>query len=83
MDQSLQEALQQLCGKYKGRGGDNLAQQIARDIDNFQTLGLDKLDRIKRDNLIQKYSHFESPYAKEIIDWLNEEYAFDPACLTG
>ena len=81
---TLQDALQQLCGKGKeGQGENNLAQQIASDIGNFQALGLDKLDQVKRKQLIQAYSRFDSPYAKEIIDWLNDEYAFDPACLTG
>ncbi len=80
----LEEALQQLCGEYEGgQGGNNLAQQIASDISNFQMLGLDNLDQAKHKQLIQIYSHFDSPYAREIIDWLNDEYAFDPACLTG
>lgn len=83
-EETFQKALQQLCGKYEGeQGGKNLAQQIATDIDSFQALGLDKLDSTKRKQLIEIYRHFGSPYAQEIIDWLNEEYAFDPACLTG
>ena len=82
-EEIFQKALQQLCGKYKGQGGSDLAQQISIDIDSFQTLGLDKLDSAKRKQLIQIYRHFDSPYAREIIDWLNDEYAFDPECLTG
>ncbi len=75
----LEEALQQLCGEYEGgQGGSNLAQQIASDISNFQMLGLDNLDQAKHKQLIQIYSHFDSPYAREIIDWLNDEYVFDP-----
>ena len=83
-ESTLQEALQQLCGKYEsGQGEKNLAQQIASDIANFQTLGLDKLGQAKRKQLIHTYSHFDSPYAREIIGWLNDEYAFDHTCLTG
>ncbi len=78
------EALHDLCGGDKERqDGYNLAQQIASDINNFQMLGLDKLNETKRKQLIQTYRHFDSPYAEEIIGWLNDEYAFDPACLTG
>jgi len=79
----LQDALHKLCAQYEGPRERNLAQQISSDIENFQTLGLDKLDQTKRKQLIQTYSHFDSPYAKEIIDWLDDKYAFDPACLTG
>jgi hypothetical protein len=80
----LQEALQQLCGKYEaGQGGGNLAQKIASDINNFQVLGLDKLGETRRRQLLHAYRQFDSPYSREIIGWLNEEYAFDPACLTG
>ena len=82
--ETFQKALQQLCGEYEeGQGGKNLAQQIAIDIGSFQDLGLDKLARKKRKQLIQIYRHFDSPYAREIIGWLNDEYAFDRACLTG
>ncbi len=82
--QVLEEALQHLCAKYESRqDGNNLAQQIAADIENFQTLGLDKLDQPKRQQLIQTYSQFDSPYATEIIAWLQGEYTFDPECLTG
>ena len=83
-DVTLKEALHVLCGQYEaGQGGNNLAQQIASDIGNFQTLGLDKLSQTKRKQLIQTYSDFASPYAEEIIGWLSDKYAFDPACLTG
>lgn len=88
-------ALQQLCGNVtsnvsskdisneNNNAKKNLAQQITNDIESFQTLGLDKLDQSKRQQLVQQYQQFDSPYAEEIIDWLNEKYAFDPACLTG
>ena len=87
--QTFHNALQALCGEYKveqdnkGKGGNNLAQQIKEDIDSFQTLGLHKLNQQKREDMIQTYGRFDSPYAKEIIAWLKDEYAFDPECLTG
>lgn len=80
-DAILHEALQQLvCNEQREEG---LARQIESDIDNFQIHGLDKMNRKKRNHLIQAYNHFKNPYAKEIVDWLNDEYAFDPDCLTG
>ncbi len=83
-EEILQQALQQLCSKYEsGQGERNLAQVIAADIANFQTLGLDKLDQAERKRLIQTYRRFDSPYSREIIRWLNDGYRFDPACLTG
>lgn len=78
----LQDALHQLCSGYSAGQG-NLAQQIASDINNFQNQGLDQMDQAMRKKLIGIYSQFDSPFATEIISWLNEEYAFDPACLTG
>lgn len=80
----LEEALQQLCASCEeGRGQVNLAQQIASDMDKFQSLGLQKLDQTKREQLVQTYKQFDSPYAREIIGWLNGEYDFDIECLTG
>lgn len=84
-----QEALQQLCGDVVPKKDSSvetkadLAQQIESDIENFQTLGLDKLDSVKQQTLILQYQQFDSPYAEEIIGWLSGKYTFDPACLTG
>jgi hypothetical protein len=76
----LHEALSQLCGQ-------GLAKQIISDIDILQAHGLDKMKPELRQRLVRQYSRFDNPvdsqYAKEIIAWLNNEYAFDPACLTG
>lgn len=73
---TFEQALKQLCE------GD-LAQQISNDIGSFQTQGLDQIDSVKSEQLIHQYSHFDSPYAKEIIAWLKGEYAVDSACVTG
>jgi hypothetical protein len=63
--------------------GEALAQVILEDLDLFQVQGLAKIDRDVRAQLIQKYRRFESKgYAREIVAWLNDEYRFDPNCLT-
>lgn len=60
-----------------------LAQHLIDDIELLQNAGLDKLDSEQRKLLCEKYAAFDNnPYAREIIDWLNDEYQFDPSCLT-
>lgn len=63
--------------------GDVLAKQLQQDIHQLQDLGLKKLSQHERDLLQATYQRFgNNPYAQEIIAWLNDEYQFDPACLT-
>ncbi len=62
---------------------EKFTRQLLKDIERFQTHGLDKMDRAENSHLIQQYSHFDNPYSKEIIAWLKGEYAFDEDCLTG
>ena len=45
-------------------------------------LGLDGLGGKRTRGLIRKYGGFRSPFAEEIVDWLQGQYVFDPACLT-
>ncbi len=75
-EQTLQEGLIRLCGE-------DLAGQISKDIECFQSAGLDNIDTILNKQLIQQYNQYHSPYAKEIIAWLEGKYAFDKECLTG
>ena len=63
--------------------GEDLARQISKDVECFQNEGLDNIDTTQSKQLIQQYSRYDSPYAKEIIAWLKGEYAFDKECLTG
>jgi hypothetical protein len=70
------EALTLLCGK-------ELAQHIEQDISYFQQQGLSALSKEQQIELRNKYQSFNSPYAQEITAWLNNEYQFDSACLTG
>jgi hypothetical protein len=63
--------------------GDALAKQLHQDIHQLQDLGLKKLTQQERQTLKTTYEKFgNNPYAQEIVAWLNDEYLFDPACLT-
>ena len=70
------EAIEQLCST-------KLARAIVEDVDLFQDRGLDQIPLKIKQHLIQKYKAFNSPYAREIVQWLQEEYLFSPECLTG
>lgn len=72
----LKQACEQLCPSL-------LAACLLEDAALFQQQGLSVLDANARQSCIEKYSRFaDNPVAREIIDWLNGKYAFDPACLT-
>ena len=62
--------------------GNKLAEQLSQDINLLQERGLKNLDAQERQALNIVYQGFDSPYAQEIVAWLNGEYQFDPACLT-
>lgn len=63
--------------------GAAMAQQLQNDIHQLQDRGLKNLDDAERQALRETYKRFgNNPYAQEIIAWLNDEYQFDPACLT-
>jgi hyaluronoglucosaminidase len=50
----------------------------------MQTGGLSRIDPDTRSHLLATCESLESnPYAKEIADWLDHEYLFDPSCLTA
>ena len=59
-----------------------LAALLRRDIDRFQSQGLDNIDAADRNSLIADYRRVADPAALEVIEWLQERYRFDPACLT-
>lgn len=65
--------------------GTELAAHIQEDSAVFQTRGLDNLSVSEKHALCEKYRRYEheTVLAKEIVDWLEEKYRFDPACLTG
>jgi hypothetical protein len=60
-----------------------LAELILADADFFQDQGLTSLNEADKQAYIQKYLPYNAePMVKEIIDWFNGIYAFDPNCLT-
>ena len=62
---------------------DGCADYEVEDLDLFQNQGLTKIDQSARARLMQKYRQFEPDgCAREIVSWLNDEYRFDPNCLT-
>jgi len=68
-----------LASLYSSR----LARLLSRDCTRFQYEGLGKLDQYEREILVAEYSACDDPAAREVVDWLNGRYAFDPDCLTG
>ncbi len=63
--------------------GEQLATELLADVALFQERGLKNLTDAEKSSLLKKYSTFSgNHYAQEIIDWINGEYQFDPACLT-
>jgi hyaluronoglucosaminidase len=72
----LSEICAQLCG-------DELAVLLLQDLRLFQDKGLSKLSIQEKNNLISRYQNpIDNPFCREILGWLNGDYAFDPACLT-
>jgi hypothetical protein len=63
--------------------GEPLAALLQRDVELFQSQGLDQISARQRELLSADYRHIDHPAALELIDWLHEGYRFDPACLTG
>lgn len=74
-EKALMAALFELCGA-------DLGHVLGDDMDLFQDEGLDAIDESGRQALIKKYNRFKSPYAEEVVAWIQGHYAFDPACLT-
>ena len=63
--------------------GEELATYLLQDIPLFQDKGLKKFSEEEKAELLHRYSQFpQNPFCSEIVDWLNGEYVFDPACLT-
>lgn len=63
--------------------GEEFGNALISDIAKFQDQGLKNLSEDDKKIMRNKYQHFaENPFAQEVIAWLNNEYEFDPACLT-
>ncbi len=57
-------------------------QQLLRDRELFQRVGLTGLDASRREGLASQYQALAGQAACEVAGWLRGEYTFDPACLT-
>lgn len=63
--------------------GEELANELIKDIAQLQDVGLKNLTPDEKKMLLKKYIGFpNNAFAQEIVAWLNGEYQFDPACLT-
>ena len=60
-----------------------LAKRLQADQASFEQQGLDGMGQDRRRELADCYRAFDEPAAREVVDWLEEKYLFDPACLTG
>jgi len=76
-----QQAFEQSCHASCPPG---LARQLIADRPLLQERGLGELTESERQALLQRYRPFagEQTTARELVDWLEGGYAFDPACLT-
>lgn len=80
--------LAELCGHPVSQSfladalGEDTLRLLHRDSASFLTAGLDGLDESERARLTRDYRALDSPAAREVVEWLNGEYTFDPACLT-
>lgn len=61
--------------------GPALGSLLRRDVQRFQGEGLDQIDAGERARLRAEYASIEHPAAREVCDWLDECYQFDPECL--
>jgi hypothetical protein len=60
-----------------------LAEALIGDVGLFQDVGLDGFASAQRVALVEKYLGWpDEPCAREVVAWIEEEYKFDPACLT-
>jgi hyaluronoglucosaminidase len=61
--------------------GEALAERVTRDLLAFQDGGRDRLSDERRQELVQIYSEFDHPAAREVADWLAGEYAITGEAL--
>lgn len=78
-EQALQESLERFCHP-------RVATALADDLEALQDQGLDEMGTEHKQRLQKKYAQLAQDYhsvqAQEVADFLDEQYAFDPACLT-
>lgn len=59
-----------------------LSRLLHRDWKLFQERGLDAIDAAQKADLRTEYGRWQHPAAREVSDWLADQYRFDPDCLT-
>ena len=59
-----------------------LQKQLHDNLELFNERGLEQLSESDKLQLREAFSQQEIPVAQNVINWLNGEYRFDPACLT-
>lgn len=75
-----EKTLAKICAEL---GGQQFAETLIADIPLLQDKGLKQLGENEKADLLKRYSAFpKNPFSAEIIDWLDDGYLFDPACLT-
>jgi hyaluronoglucosaminidase len=81
---SLQENRQEnpLYSAACALGGEVFATYLVEDVAAFQDQGLERLSVGSKNELIDRYEPFQTAYSRELVDWLQGKYPFDPACLT-
>ncbi|MFT6309759.1 MAG: hypothetical protein ACJAQS_000117 [Porticoccus sp.] len=67
---------------FVGLFGEELAAMLIQDLTLFEQVGLVELSDADKKQLKGKYKTLQHTAAKEVYDWLDGSYKFDPACLT-
>ena len=62
--------------------GEELASMLIQDLNSFEQVGLVELSTLDKQRLKDKYKTLNHLGAKEVYDWLDDNYKFDSACLT-
>ncbi|TXS89053.1 hyaluronidase [Parahaliea maris] len=62
--------------------GREVWEKLQADAGRFRDPGLDGLAAQEREELAAEYAALPGAAAAEVVAWLRDEYAFDPACLT-
>lgn len=73
--QALEQAAREIAGGTAGA-------LLLEDREELQSVGLRAMSDARRTRLLARYRALDLPWAREIVDWLEGGYAFDPACLT-
>lgn len=62
--------------------GEDFWRMLSADAHAFEAVGRAELGEQACAKLARKYAQFDGVAAREVVDWLEGKYAFDPACLT-